>query len=502
MEQTKQVLEDPEAQIKRKRKNKMNKKSLITSALIAAGIVSSASAVNVVYITGSTAFRANVNNALASNAGPGAGGVFDAGTVDSIATYGSTASSKATYALYHGKIGGAETYVDVFWTGSEAGFAADARRTDGATLNDGSPLAGVPTTFLVPSTVNNPNGNSSSLPSSSSTPAQLNASPSFPDLNMGDNSQAVSLTKPGINGDPLTDFGICGIIPFVWVKGVINSADGAWGRFSNLSHAQANALLLNGSRTADFINSGVAGSFNDFDHSVFLVGRNKGSGTRVNYLLDSGLTPSTPVFQYQVCSVTGVNPATGLTGLYYVGIDGTHYAAYSFGSIPHTVGDGNDADNGYESGGDVAKALALVGPAGATFNGQKVLTVGFLGVSDAGGLPTGNRLTLDGVAESDGAIENGTYTAWGHEHIYGHTPATTFVANTFVPALFGGIKHDFQNNDTAPGADDNALADPSTLHSTGILGAYMFADRANKADAGFPVYGAATGYTYDNVNGQ
>jgi hypothetical protein len=65
------------------------------------------------------------------------------------------------------------------------------------------------------------------------------------------------------------------------------------------------------------------------------------------------------------------------------------------------------------------------------------------------------------------------------------------------------MKIQLENNDSVPNGEDNLLADPANLHSSGILAAYMFADRVNQADSGFPVSGAASGsYTFDNTSTQ
>lgn len=484
----------------------MKIKTSYTAALAALGLITQAhGAANVVYMTGSTAFRGNVNTLLATS-----GAVFDA-TPD-ITYYGNATSSKATYVLFHGNINSSETYISCFWTGSEAGIACVAGNTT-TTLNDGAPLAGVPATFLAPSETANPPGNSGAgLPSGS----ELNSSPTQADIAFADTSQAVSLTKP-IGNNALTSEGIIGIVPFIWEKGQVNKSDGAWTRFVNLSHTQINELLANGTRTADFINAASPGGSADFDHTVYLFGRNKGSGTRANELLDAGYSINAPVVQYQANSTVGANPASGLYGLYYVGT-----GAYAIAPIPN-VSDGNTdvSDNGYESGGDVQKALVQANapatgykPSFAGNDGNSALTVGMLGLSDAGvpssgsigaqsGSTTPQYLTLDGEVESDGAIESGTYTAWGHEHVYAqHTISNPEVA-VVVPKLFQQLKTQLENNDSVTGNGDNLKADPSTLHSTGILGFYMFADRSGQADSGFPVSGLASSvYTKDNTTTQ
>jgi hypothetical protein len=164
--------------------------------------------------------------------------------------------------------------------------------------------------------------------------------------------------------------------------------------------------------------------------------------------------------------------------------------------MPATPGDINNSDNGYESGGDVSKALALAGPANYKFEGtnQFVLTVGYLGISDASANNlTTNWLTFNGVAESDGAIESGTYSFYGHEHLLGKNTPSNAAATAVVPLMFAGMKYLLDNNDAAKGSGLNDKADPQTLHSSGILGYYMFADKTSQADAGYPTPAAAVG---------
>ena len=457
---------------------KLNNK--ITAALMALGIVSSASAAaNVVYITGSTAFRGSVFNAISSDTAHN--GIFD--VIPTMSIYGNATPSKGIYMLAHGNIGGQETYINCFWTGSEAGIASVAGVTS-QTINDGAPLAGVPAKFLVPDVAFNAPQTNSALPTLAAN--NFEAITRAGDLAFSDTAQAVSLTSPTANGgaNRLTEYGIVGIVPFTWYKGIVNQADAAWSRFTNIQGYQANELLGNGTRTADFFNAGVAGGINDWDHTVYLIGRNKGSGTRVNELLAAGYPVGNPVVQWQVNSVVGINPSTGLFGLYF----DTTVAGYHLGAIA------GSSDNGYEGGGDVAKALNLAGTgAGPNGDGNNALTVGFLGLGDAGS-PSSQFLTYNGVAESDGAIEAGAYLPWGHEHVYGkHTPDNA-AATALVPKLFTSIKTQLANNDSVgadhsyQGANWNNHVDPTTLHSSGIYGFYMVADRGTTAaDSGYPV---------------
>src|SRR6266850_5608892 len=86
--------------------------------LLGLGLASSASAVNFVYITGSTAFRSAAFTAITNS--------FDA--VPQIATRDGSAASgnNANWMLFHGNVGTVETYVACHWSGSEDGIAGTA----------------------------------------------------------------------------------------------------------------------------------------------------------------------------------------------------------------------------------------------------------------------------------------------------------------------------------------------------------------------------------------
>ena len=160
----------------------MNRKSLITAALVAAGIICQASADQVVYITGSTAFRSQAYAALSDNAG---GTIFDAGTIDYQAQREGSSASGCNYMVFHGKIGGTLTYLDCAWSGSEAGLATVANV---AIDNDGIPLFGVPETWL------KADGSvASGYSSASPTSAEKESSSHQGDLAFADTSQDSAL---------------------------------------------------------------------------------------------------------------------------------------------------------------------------------------------------------------------------------------------------------------------------------------------------------------------
>jgi hypothetical protein len=375
----------------------MNRKSLITSALISAGLISAASAQTTVYVTGSTAFRSTFFTAATT-----AGDIFDTGHAGTpnILSPAPNNTGSANAIVYHGFINGTEYILNCNFTGSEAGIAAVA----GVTINN----VNVPANY-------NGGGNAAFTPAVlPGAPVQFLTAPGYttvstpatPDLAMADTSQAVSLTQ----SQTLTDFGIVGIIPFVWGKCKSAAApSSSWTDLKNVTNPQL-LYELSGAKAASFFTGKAA----DAD-KVYVVGRNKGSGTRVNTMLTPYYFPKTPS-QYQIKSTyngSGVltyNGATGSSG----SIGGT----FVNGDILATPG-----GDGFDSGKFVVQMLTAAPAAGATS-----VLIGYASVSDFLGTAQPNgavQLTLDGVQESDGAVASGAYCFYGHEHLLGQaTPST------------------------------------------------------------------------------
>jgi hypothetical protein len=416
----------------------MKLKTAITAAVLALGIVSQAGAQNVVYVTGSTAFRSIVFNALNTP-----GRVFD-GT-PTRATRGNSNPASCAYMLFLGNINGTPTYIDCAWSGSEAGIASAA---DVTIDNDGTPLPGSPETWM------KADGSVSMTDSASApTAGELEESSRGADLAFADTSQAVSLTPYVANtSTALKDYGTIGIVTFAWIKNRQTTPSAEWTALNNITLPQINQLISQGyQQTALF--TGVATHTNN----VYLVGRNKGSGTRANQLADSGYGTTRTVQQFSIGG--GVtNSQTDTLLLEYVG------------------------NNGYEGGGGVARALRVDGscqqndpffPANPSW-----FAVGFLGTGDA--LSTGNGYTFttnnwlaaDGVFPSDGTIEEGSYYFWGHEHLFGKYQISGF-QDTTGNAIFAGVQAQI----------GTAGSDPAA-HSGGIALEYMHCDKAS--DVAFP----------------
>jgi hypothetical protein len=375
----------------------INKSKL--SALLALGLASSASAVNFVYITGSTAFRSQAFNGITNS--------FDA--VPQIATRDGAAASgnNANWMLFHGNVGGVETWVNCHWSGSEDGIAGTAQP-------GGNPTYFLKTDGTVPYSI------STGVPATTET----NASPTAPDLTFADNSQVISLTKTpllvkmGTNASPN---GKIGIVPFVWAKNKNSTPDASWTHLSNITDVGARAMLAGANLAA--LLTGVASDTNMF---VYTVGRNNRSGTRVNSLADTRYGVTVPVDQF---NIGGFPKSDGATLL---------------------LAENADPNDGYNSGGDVAKALSIDGSCGQLdpINGLNGWwAIGYLGIGDANTLLSngGVWLSFNGVAFSNGAVEEGQYSFWNYEYLYGRVGISGFaqtygnnLASTYVPKFEGG----------------------------------------------------------------
>lgn len=422
----------------------------ITAALLALGIVSRASADNVVYLTGSTAFRSVVYQVLHNNSGD-TNAVFDGGTVTE-AEFGSSQAG-ANYMLFHGNINGTPTYINCAWSGSEAGIASAANVTIQNQDRNGNtiPLAGSPETWIradgsIPMT---------GLQGSAPTSGQLETSSRQADLAQADTSQAVSLTPPVPNtSTALVNYGTEGIVTFTWAKNYNTQPSTAYTNFKNITIEQA-YVTLSGPQPAGFYTGNAA----DNSESVYMVGRNKGSGTRANALADTGYGTTRQVQQFSIGGgVDPTDPANGNLILAY------------------------ENNNGYESGGGVAAALGIDGSCQQTdpFSGNTGwIAIGYLGVNDAlkAPLTTANWLTLDGVMESDGAITQGQYSFWGHEHLYGRSD----IAGTYQDSVGQKLYQSLVNYLDSTGAGSNP-----TAHSPGIALSNMQCTKSS--DVAYPVH--------------
>jgi len=387
-----------------------------------------------------------------------ANGVWDA-TPTAYLINGS-AAAKCNFMLFHGNISGTPTYINCAWSGSDAGMASVANVTIN---NDGAPLFGAPETWLDVTKVTTVALASAYQGTAAPTSAILESSSRQGDLAFADTSVASAL--PAIvtanAANPLVQFPTTGgapvgVVAFTWAKNNNNgsgasAAQTAWSDLHNISTFQAQALFGSGSLTADFF-TGVAA---DNGTSVYLIGRNKGSGTRANVLNDSTYGLNTPVVQFNI----GGGLTTSPSGALVLSINGAaHNPAGTAVTDP-----GISQDDGYESGGNVANALKVAGSTAQQdpfTHASGWIAIGYLSASDASGIgggTTGNWLTENGVAESDGAIESGEYSFWGYENLYGRANVVGTYAETVGNVIYNSIEAQIVNNGSNPANNDVAI---------------------------------------------
>jgi hypothetical protein len=442
---------------------KINKYTAVLAALGLVSLASVAQAANpVIYLTGSTAARGNIFSAMTA-------GQILTGPV-TVTPAG--AGSGSSLIVFTGKApDGTTVDVDCSWSGSEAGIASVAGQTltqklpfdpNGTPGVTAWPLPGVGAglKFL------DPNSNyTTQNPLSAITGA-----PSVPDLTMADTSQAVSRTPSSVY--PTHDYGIVGVVTFTPMKGYEATPDAAWNDINNITTAEANQIIVNGYyRNASTV-SGVPADSSD---GVAIIGRNFGSGTRANAMNNFVSQPILTVIDQWMWS--GSSSATTAALLYPSSNPGTLTFAgnYAAGQTLVEIG-----DDGFDSGGGVASAMNVDG------SGSGVVLIGYLGINDAKGAHSpssggpGSYIAFNGVYESDNAVEQGSFTYWGYEHVLGTTTARTPDVASFASGLVSGIT-------TAIGTLGGATGDVTTNPAqSGIIPLSKMVVSRNGKDFGFP----------------
>jgi hypothetical protein len=368
----------------------MKIKSVLLSVAATLCLASVATAQNKVYITGSTAFRSVIYDAMAGTT------VFDA--APSVAVYGANAAldpHTGNQMDFEGLIGGASYIIKCAWSGSEAGIGDVVSTTQTRAFANDIGVGGVTA------------GTFSSAP-----PSTVNHTV---DLAPADNSQANSKTKT----PALTQFNVVGIIPFTWCKNAqghpyTSGTFPDYDRLVNVTDHQLRVALTGGSVLALFTGNSSDTKF------VYVSGRNNDSGTRVNALADTSYGVTKPVSQYNLAGVNGTPTIT-------------------------SVGNG-----GQSSGGTLATTMGISGSATTADpinGGTGWYAISYMGVPDFLETASPNdvvALTLNGVARSTAAIQEGQYSFWGRVHLYAKnapnlTAAAQTVFNKLTPAAVGAL---------------------------------------------------------------
>jgi hypothetical protein len=368
----------------------MNIKKSILAAGLALGITGAVNAQNVTYISGSTAFRSAANTAI-SNYAIGHGGAL-------LASDNSTLGS-AGHLLFNYTNGGSTNYIAVTWNGSEAGIQSAAGPTNGSNAANISYYA------------TNATGVGTATNYSVSHVATLAFSDTY---------QSTSIFHGTLNGVTYADLRgytnssqNVGVVSFTFI--------GSRGFPTNASvTAQvANQILAAGSIPLTLITGASA----DQTNSVWLIGRNPDSGTRLTTLAEVGYGVRTAVTQYAVATNYSGGGATVAT------LQGTtttntliSYPAETINGVAWDV-----ANSGYSSGGTLCGLMTNYYARGAdlTVDGDPAtrtgtnFLLGYAGVSDANGKTNDGlvKLAYNGVPFSTNAVAQGQYTFWGYEHL-------------------------------------------------------------------------------------
>lgn len=352
-----------------------NTKSILMAAA-AALTIASASAQEVVYITGATAFRSAANGSL-----------YQLYSNNLLASSGSGASDASAIALYFTNCvltNGATVDIAVTWTGSEGGMQSVASGTNNVRVPfyDKAKLATNGVTNL---TTGLTAPNTSTMAEDARTSLQKGI------IGCSDTFQSSSRFQGGKKaGDGRTYKTLTltevGVVPYSLIasKGYTNTFPDRNMSVNNMWNILTASTGMTGEK--------ISGNTNHVTTKLFAVGRNIDSGTRVISLnaLKAGLTDK--VTQYRVTASGGV--ATGIV----------KHPAATINGIAVGLG-----ESGESSGGTVAGYMTNVITSSTTLAGKGTGTnylVGYVSVADI----TSARVTAGCTPLKFNGVEGRCYT--------------------------------------------------------------------------------------------
>jgi len=398
---------------------KLNK-SILMAGAVALAMVSVANADVTVRITGSTAARKFVNDAILNTLGSCTWAIQNSATSNND-------QWDNVMGIYKGTFNGTNYIVKTSFTGSEAGIQ---------TVDQKLPVAFLPDTTVT--------GNAKLA--SPATPVN-----ETPDIAMSDTFQstsqfAKSAIVSGTTYTALTEstYGSLAVVPFVYVASINARAliTGSATGTPNVTTAQLRTLYANGVL-------GVAswtGNSADETKYIFALGRNPDSGTRLTCFAEAGLGAIATVYQYApvTTNTTGTNGLiTGATNT-VLRLNGWPIETIN-GVSTKTLG-----NSGYNSGPDLGYALGSNDTSVKLNSGTAKAVYGMIGyvsTGDAGNAsPNGTNCTYNGVAYSTGTVFEGSYPLWTYEHMYYRSTADSDNAGTTV--LASSLAYYVQNTST------------------------------------------------------
>ena len=335
------------------------------------GMTGLASAQTKIYVTGSTAFRASAINEITNLLN--ANGGFTGEASDN-ATF--TSANAVTFTA--GKINGTAVTIKTSWSGSGSGIQT---------------VAGAPN-FTVGFLPDGATGTANPDPRTTTNPREA----AVPDVCLSDVFQGTTLfngTFSGVNYATLTDNTV-GVVAFTFA-GSLNFPTG-----QTMTPQIAQTLFPGGLVPL----SEFTGSSGDDNTGVIATGRDADSGTRLTTVAETNVGVNTSLRQYQPTVSSGTITSLAL------------YPAKPINGINYPAGDGGES-----SGSSLRAYLPDAVTAAAAQKVDSTLTGGYLvtylGVSDFNAVSGSGAVPLkySGVAESQTAIEEGSYTFWGYEHL-------------------------------------------------------------------------------------
>jgi hypothetical protein len=355
---------------------------------------------NYLYITGSTANRAPADAAIIAQ--------FD--TTPTPVVYNADSAIGGEHSsIFYGTISGQAWVVKTCWTGSEAGIQTVSGVLSVAYLND---------SYI-------PASDSATAPNvTGETSQQTNDDYHVSDAAFADTYQAASEftgTFHGVNYPALTEYSGGSVAVNVFKFWTNNGAPSS---LTGVTSQTIKKLFIAGKLPLSMLTGNNA----DEGSTVYAVGRNPDSGTRVTTMLETGAGTSVTVCKQYA-------PENGGSVLNASGAVQT-LALYPSGTVDGiSIATGN---NGYSSGGNLAKALTgdfTNGGAGvvvgntynATGSSHKLAVVGYASSNDGDGQIVNGlkELSYNGVLLGQSsnynnvtALTEGQYTFWSYEHLY------------------------------------------------------------------------------------
>ena len=394
----------------------MNIKNSILAAALALGLTGAASAQNVTYIAGSTAFRSAANAALTNYCGTHSGGLI---------AYDNATATKAGHLLLNYVSGGVTNYIVATWNGSEAGIQSCAGPANGQsnaatfTFYATNAPAGLNTNYAVTHT------------------ATVNFSDTYQGTSIFNGSVRLANSNT-VNYAALTEASASpvGVVAFTFIgsKNIPTNAQVTTENINQLAASGNVPLTLFTGNSADQTNS------------AFFIGRNIDSGTRLSMLAEVGYGVRTTLSSYAVASGYTGGAASNTTAT-LTGASTNALISYPT-EIINGVSTANPGNSGYSSGGTLCGLftnaysfgtnLSVNGSASAR-TGTNFL-VGYAGVSDASGNVANGLVYLpyNGQSYSTNGIAQGLYTFWAYEHLYISANATV-ADNSLAQALATAI---------------------------------------------------------------